>query len=201
MTSTLDACFKTAESAAEQNIAARTKEVAEEESDLSDQRVRLDAERHVEFYQELSTDKFATTAPSIMQAFLSHGEACTVLESESLQLATIQRVPAEDDYSPMRPYNAILDRLGESFRQNAQLHASIVALTQEDGSVDSMEEDIEQPSARSQMIHVFSACLPILQGRATNLQMAHELLEGAKENLAMTLHLESLEFSESEDDS
>jgi hypothetical protein len=48
------------------------------------------------------------------------------------------------------------------------------------------------------MINVFSACLPVLQARAANLQMAHELLEGAKENLAMSIHLESLEFSESE---
>lgn len=50
------------------------------------------------------------------------------------------------------------------------------------------------------MLHVFSACLPLLEARAANLEMAHELLEGAKENLAMSLHLESLEFSDPEEE-
>ncbi|KAJ7506548.1 hypothetical protein B0H11DRAFT_2219247 [Mycena galericulata] len=192
MTSTLDACFKSAETAAEKDLAARTKEISEEESDISDQRARMEAERNVEFYEELASDKFATTAPLVMQTFLSHGDACTLLESEALKLATGQHAPAEEvAYSPMRPYNAMLDRLENLQREKAQLHASIVALTQEEDGVDLQEEE---PSARAQMMHVFSACLPVLQARAANLQMAHELLEGAKENLAMSLHLESLEF-------
>ncbi|KAJ7637208.1 hypothetical protein B0H17DRAFT_1107204 [Mycena rosella] len=202
MTSTLDACFKSAETAAEKDLAARTAELALEAADLSEQRARLEAERRVEFYDELSSDKFATAAPSIMQAFLLHGDACTLVEAEALQLAT-STAPAEDDYySPMRPYNALLDRLEELQRERAQLHASIVALTQEDASEEGMESDVEpdQPSARAQIIHVFGACLPVLQARAANLQMAHELLEGAKENLAMSLHLESLEFSGDEDE-
>ncbi|KAJ7129183.1 hypothetical protein C8R44DRAFT_850459 [Mycena epipterygia] len=203
MTSTLDACFKSAETAAEKDLAARTKELSEEESDISDQRARLEAERNVEFYDELSTDKFATAAPSIMQAFLSHGDACTLLEAEALQLATGLPGLTEDDYySPMRPYNAMLDKLEDLQREKARLHTSIVGLTQEDAGAgaDTPEEDADQPSARAQMIHVFSACLPVLEARAANLEMAHELLEGAKENLAMSLHLESLEFSDPEDE-
>jgi len=73
-----------------------------------------------------------------------------------------------------------------------------VALTQDDGA--NILEDADQPSARTQLVHMFSACLPVLQARAANLQMAHELLEGAKENLAMSIHLESLEVSESDDE-
>ncbi|KAJ7682238.1 hypothetical protein DFH06DRAFT_972208 [Mycena polygramma] len=217
MTSTLEACFKSSETAAEANLAARSAELSEEESDISDQRARLEAERNVEFYEELSHDKFATAAPSIMQAFLSHGDACTLLEAEVLQLATSQRTPVEDDHhSPMRPYNALLDQLGkfssssnfpklksaeeEKQREHIDLHASIVRLTQEDDGTSTSEENTDQPSARAQMIGVFSACLPVLQARAANLQMAHELLEGAKENLAMSIHLESLELSESEEE-
>ncbi|KAJ7167688.1 hypothetical protein C8R46DRAFT_1350650 [Mycena filopes] len=197
MTSTLEACFKSAESTAEKDLEERAKEISGEESDISDQRARLEAERKIEFYEELATDKFATAAPSIMQRFLAHEDACTQLEAEALQLAMSQATLAEDEYSPMRPYNAMLDRLERLQREQRELHASIVALTQED---DSGEEGDEQPSARSQMIHVFSACLPILEARGANLQMAYELLEGAKENLAMSLHIESLEFSEPEDD-
>ncbi|KAJ6515370.1 hypothetical protein C8R45DRAFT_207526 [Mycena sanguinolenta] len=200
MTSTLDACFKSAETAAEKDLAAREAEVAEEESEVSDQRVRLEAERKIEFYQELSTDKFATAAPTIMQAFIAHGDACTALEAEALQLATGRDAPAEEDYySPMRPYNTLLDKIEEKQREQRELHASIVALTQDDGA-NILEEDTDQASARTQLVHVFSACLPVLHARAANLQMAHELLEGAKENLAMSIHLESLEVSESNDE-
>jgi hypothetical protein len=58
--------------------------------------------------------QFATAAPSIMQAFIAHGDACTLLEAEALQLATTSNAPAEDDYySPMRPYNTLLQKLGK----------------------------------------------------------------------------------------
>ncbi|KAF8214103.1 hypothetical protein K438DRAFT_1927286 [Mycena galopus ATCC 62051] len=201
MTSTLEACFKSAETATEKDFTTREAELAEEESDLSDQRARLEAERQIEFYEELSTDEFATAAPSIMQAFTAHGDACTLLESEALQLATGRSTPAEDDYySPMRPYNALLEKLEEKQREQRELQASIMALTKDDGGDILGEEDPDQPSARTQMKNVFSACLPVLQARAANLQMAHELLEGAKENLAMSIHLESLEFSESDEE-
>ncbi|KAJ7098676.1 hypothetical protein B0H15DRAFT_772095, partial [Mycena belliarum] len=210
MSSTLDACFKSAEAAAEarpsfasppatylySDLAARETELAEEEADLSDQRVRLEAERRVEFYDELATDEFASAAPSIMQAFLAHGDTCTQVEADALKLAT-RSAPAEEDYySPMRPYNALLDKLADLQRKEAQLHASIVALTQGDAP----EDDGDEPSARAQLMHMFAACLPLLEARGVNLQMAHELLEGAKENLAMSLHLESLEFSDGEEE-
>ncbi|KAJ6615650.1 hypothetical protein B0H10DRAFT_2040435 [Mycena sp. CBHHK59/15] len=207
MTSTLEACFKTAEKSAENDLATRGRELSEEESDISDQRVRLEAERTVEFYEELSSDKFSTEAPSIMQAFLSHGDACTALEADALKLASGPQKPpsASDDdyYSPMRPYNAMLDKLEDLQRELTQLHASILRLTQDagnevDSELDEANPDREEPSARSQMIHVFAACLSVLQARAANLEMARELLDGAKENLAMSLHLESLEFSDQE---
>jgi hypothetical protein len=75
MTSTLEACFKSSETAAEarifplrtlsprylrlvqKDLAAREAELAEEESDVAEQRVRLEAERQIEFYEELSGDK------------------------------------------------------------------------------------------------------------------------------------------------
>ncbi|KAJ7223994.1 hypothetical protein C8J57DRAFT_1535891 [Mycena rebaudengoi] len=173
MSSTLEACFQSAETAAEKDLTTRAKELAEEESDISDQRVRLEAERAVEFYDELSTDKFATEAPSIMQAFLLHGDASTTLEAEALQLATKNLQ-----------------------REECELSAAIIQLTQADDGIP--DESATESSARFQLNHVFAACLPVLRARAANLKMAHELLEGAKENLAMSLHLESLEFSDEE---
>ncbi|KAJ7639399.1 hypothetical protein FB45DRAFT_426181 [Roridomyces roridus] len=195
MTSTLDACFESAGKAAEQDIAARTEAVSELEATMSDQRVRLEAERSIEFYDELSTDKFATSAPSIMQAFLAHGDACSSLEVDALKLSSRDPALSEDDFSPMEPYNDMLDRLDKLENETNELHASIVALTQE-----SAEDDTEQ-SARSQITHLFSSCLPLLQGRRENLEMARQLLEGAKENHAMMLHLESLGYTSDDEES
>lgn len=50
----------------------------------------------------------------------------------------------------------------------------------------------QSTAARSQIAPVFSACLPIVRARAGNIAMAQQLVEGAKQNLSMTIHLESL---------
>lgn len=73
MTSTLDACFKEAEATATVGYYARqlssvfnlyqkelettTKELETEEADLSEQRTRFEAERLINFYDELSPDQ------------------------------------------------------------------------------------------------------------------------------------------------
>ncbi|KAF7332559.1 hypothetical protein MKEN_00138600 [Mycena kentingensis (nom. inval.)] len=177
MNSTLDACFND-----EPEPAGGSSE--------SEQLQRPD------FKDASTSDQLADSAPFVMQSFLAHGDACAVIESDALSLATAApSIAEEDEMSPMRPYNAMLDRIESLQRECTQLHASIVALTQA-GEDDAAEE----PSARAQMVSLFSSCLPMLQARADNLHMAQELLEGAKESLAMSLHLETLEGDEEEEE-
>ncbi|THU91904.1 hypothetical protein K435DRAFT_862991 [Dendrothele bispora CBS 962.96] len=59
-------------------------------------------------------------------------------------------------------------------------------------SAETREKEAEAAVARSQIAPIFDACLPILRARKANIEMAQQLVEGAKEMLAMTLHLESL---------
>lgn len=47
-------------------------------------------------------------------------------------------------------------------------------------------------TARSQIQGLFSACLPVIRARMSNLAMAQDLIDGAQENLSISLRMESL---------
>jgi hypothetical protein len=54
-------------------------------------------------------------------------------------------------------------------------------------------------NAPSTLKSVFAACLPVLKAREDNLLLALQLLEGSKDNFAITMHLRSLEMDDDED--
>ncbi|KAF9000213.1 hypothetical protein BDQ17DRAFT_1495491 [Cyathus striatus] len=172
MSNTLEACFKTAEQNAERDIETRTAELESEESEIADQRDRFETERVLDFYDELGTDTFTKEAPLIMQSFLSHGDACSRIETEALELASrVSQVDTEDS-----------DPLQVGLQAEAtQLETNITRLTTNESS-----------SAREQIVGVFAACLPVLRARISNLSMAQDLVETATENLSLTLRMESL---------
>ncbi|KAF9462016.1 hypothetical protein BDZ94DRAFT_1310037 [Collybia nuda] len=190
MTSTLEACFQTAEEAARKDLEARAKLVEEEESEIADQRIRFEAERAADLYDELATDLFAKEAPSIMQTFMSHGDACAQLEAEALQLATQGAIEPDED-APLQVYNEMLDNLDTLHTEAVELESSILRLTSQ--RPDDQEPTSENNStARSQILSVFAACLPVLRARISNLSMAQDLIDGAQENLSISLRMESL---------
>ncbi|KAK7470129.1 hypothetical protein VKT23_001569 [Stygiomarasmius scandens] len=235
MTSTLEACFKPAENTARKELADRTKP---SESEEADQHVGKEPEQQIKFYDELASDKFAKEAPAIMHSFQTHGDVCTQLESEALQIASRDLSDINlDEYEdhPMEPYNDILERLEALQTQASDLETAIFRLTEstsllsetshansEDTNSNSNSEPSPEPeppsnptspateppastqeesaAARSQLISIFNTCLPILRARKVNIGMAQQLVEGAKEMLGMTLHLESLGLSEGEED-
>ncbi|KAG7447654.1 uncharacterized protein BT62DRAFT_930680 [Guyanagaster necrorhizus] len=196
MSSTLDACFKGAEAAAKKDLEAKAKELEAEEANISDERIRFEAERLIEFYNELASDKFAKEAPIIMQKFLSHGDSCTECESEAL------RISSQDfdlDYtegpSPLTILNSMLEKLDRLQDEAIELKTRISDLDPpgNDG------ENEESTAARAQIIPLFSACLPVLRARTANLAVAQQLIEGVKENYSVTLHLKMLEMDDSDD--
>ncbi|KAE9407232.1 hypothetical protein BT96DRAFT_914819 [Gymnopus androsaceus JB14] len=219
MTSTLDACFKDAEKNAKSDIKVRSDALDQEEAGTSDQRTRLEAGQSIEFYDELSSDKFAKDAPKIMQTFLSHGDACTELEAEALRIASkdLSNIDFDSMIVPLQEYNDVLDRLGTLLMEAFELESAILRLTvsttseSESEAVESSETETKQPSedsklpnlnkvlTRSQIAPVFSACLPIVRARAGNIAMAQQLVEGAKQNLSMTIHLENYYDDDDED--
>ncbi|KAF9534573.1 hypothetical protein CPB83DRAFT_842538, partial [Crepidotus variabilis] len=216
MSTTLDACFKTAEDSANKELETRTKELETRESAVADQKERAEAEQAIEFYDELESDVFAKNAPAIMQLFQSHGESCDKIEGEALKLAN-RLGPDLDEEEPLKPYTEMLDRLEELQTTAAKLQESIIILTEKanaptDGtsnpalipSANGPENEAEpnsqnpeaaidsEPSARTQISTVFSACLPVIKARIANLSMAQELMDMALENASLTLRMESM---------
>jgi len=223
MTTTLDACFAEAEKAAHSDLSAKEKELEAGEKEHEDARVRLDAERRLEFYDELSNDVFATQAPNIMQSFLVHGEASSRIEAEALALAGRELDDLlDDDLSEekeggiMSEYDRILDILNKLQEEASSLESAIVHLTDSSsGLVDpspndftpSLSPDDLQPStsevpqdAHSQLAPLFLATLPLLRARRANLVLARELVEGGKEGVRMRMWELSQGYSDEEED-
>ncbi|KAJ3974062.1 hypothetical protein EV361DRAFT_896378 [Lentinula raphanica] len=240
MASTLDACFNEAEETAKKDIKARSDALDAQDASISDERTRSEAERLIEFYGELSSDKFAKDAPKIMQTFLSHGNACADLEAEALRIASQDLDSIDFDtvdiMVPLREYNDVLDRLGALQMETFELESAILRLTvattststesspgqqfaasnspnessfntqaafeSEDNSPSDLSGSLSQSAAaRSQIAPVFQACLPIIRARVQNITMAQQLVEGAKQNLSMTVHLQSLGLGNDDDHS
>lgn len=199
MTSTLEACFRTAEEKAMNDLEERSKQLQEEESGITDQRIRFEAEQAADFYDELATDYFAKEAPFIMQTFLSHGDACTRVEAEALELAT-HGARGSDEDAPLQVYNDMLDSLEELHAEAVELESSILRFTSASPcspeASDTVSSNPTVPEtanvARSQILGVFSACLPVVRARMSNLAMAQDLIDGAQENLSISLRMESL---------
>ncbi|KNZ78606.1 hypothetical protein J132_11047 [Termitomyces sp. J132] len=212
MTSTLDACFKSAEQTAKAHLETRAQQITESESELADQKTRFQAERAAELFDALSTDA-VETAPRIMQAFLAHGEACERVEAEALQLAlnpvktsTGEDEEDEDWDAPLRVFAKMLDTLDQLEAEALELETSIVKLTtslepplSDSGvSKDMMHDKTAElnadteSGAQAQILGVFKACIPVLRARIANLAMAQELVDGARENTSISLRMESL---------
>ncbi|KAF9567417.1 hypothetical protein CPC08DRAFT_703305 [Agrocybe pediades] len=193
MSSTLDACFDNAETTAKNDLEGRAKELAAEESETADKRERLEAERAIEFYDELGSDAFATKAPAIMKLFHSHGDACNRIETEALKLA-MRDAPDPPEDEPLKVYQDMLSDLEELHTEATSLQESIIELTESTAtSTDEASQQAEDvSSARSQVTGVFSACLPVLRARIANLSMAQELIDSALENVSLGLRMESM---------
>jgi len=205
MSSTLDACFKSAEEAANDDLETLRKEVTTEEAETSEQQQRLDAQRAIEFYDELGSELFVKEAPAIMQQFHSHGDSCAKIETEALNLAASGKPKAQEE-EPLKPYNKMLDELEELQKEAAILQNSITKLAErasetqdkrpkEDEGGNGIAYDsnsTEANTARQQITNIFVACLPVLKARIVNLSMAQDLVDSALENASLSLRMESL---------
>jgi hypothetical protein len=197
MSSTLDACFKGAEAAATNELETRARELEAEESEIADQRDRLEADRAIDFFDALDSDAFATDAPAIMQLFHSHGESCTQIENDALKLANRAFLDSTDE-DPLKVYNDMLNDLEELQNAAAKLQNSILKLTEASSTITAAAqgstegEASDESSARSQVSSLFVACLPVVRARIANLSMAQDLIDSALENVSLTVRMESM---------
>ncbi|KAF8638598.1 hypothetical protein AX17_002139 [Amanita inopinata Kibby_2008] len=159
----------------------------------------------LEFEDEpTNSDDILVDAPRIMQGFLSHGDACTRIEVEALDLVSNgPSTPDEDE--PLRVYNEMLNDLELLQEKAVSLESSISRLAgihrDENEATDIPDKDkdsgpTDHPSAaavaHAELRRVFAACLPVLRARIENLTMAQDLLDSAQENLSLKLRMEDL---------
>ncbi|KAF6762065.1 hypothetical protein DFP72DRAFT_595181 [Ephemerocybe angulata] len=178
MSSTLDACFDNTESSKLQP------DSSEKPNNVAQDRVLFGA---------AESDEFSKTAPIVMQAFHIHGETCSRVEAEALQLALDgSKSSEEDEEARLQAYRDMLDELEALHAEALTLESSIEELTSAQNAEDHLDAETTEPSARSQILGVISASLPVIKARIMNLSMAQELVDSALENLTMSLRMESL---------
>ncbi|KAJ3533559.1 hypothetical protein NMY22_g7282 [Coprinellus aureogranulatus] len=223
MSSTLDACFQN-DSPATSTLPS-TKLAIETSGDDSNAEASTSQSNpeKLRFVDE-GSDTFAKNAPAIMQAFHTHGEACSLVEAEALKLAlqgpesnhTDEEDDGYDDDAKLQVYRDMLEKLDKLHTEALSLESSLVELTESFPSAtttssttnasdklaspEPASEDItseatndtpqdpktgdkeNEPTARSQILSLISASLPVIRARIMNISMAQELVDSALEN-------------------
>lgn len=135
-------------------------------------------------------------APRVMQSFLSHGDACTKIEAEALDLVSNGSSSHEED-EPLKVYNLMLNDLEKLQEKATSLEMSISRLAglvyesdRDEGEQDELAGS--KLAAQSELRRVFAACLPVIRARKANLTMAQDLIDSAQENVSISLKMELL---------
>ncbi|KIM76413.1 hypothetical protein PILCRDRAFT_826424 [Piloderma croceum F 1598] len=180
MISSLETTFQAAELSAHNSLDERAKDIAGDEADIADQRVRFDAEQRLAFLQEFASNTLSHEVPDIMRGFLRNGDTCDKVVAEALQVG-MQSQKELIGNSSLPLHNEILDKLEHAQSEANRLESSFIHLF-----------DSVQLAASSQIRPILAACLPILRARIANLTTAQSLVESSKDNLEMILQLERL---------
>ncbi|KAI5823879.1 hypothetical protein K523DRAFT_324960 [Schizophyllum commune Tattone D] len=95
MTSTLEKAFGDSERAAEAEIEAFARDLAQDEEEIRDEKVRWESERFVEFCDSLSSTPkghlhVLQDLPEIIQSYLRHGKEADTWERKALDMAMSQ---------------------------------------------------------------------------------------------------------------
>ncbi|KIK64778.1 hypothetical protein GYMLUDRAFT_240737 [Collybiopsis luxurians FD-317 M1] len=239
MTSTLDACFKEAEHAAQNDLKTHSEELDEEQETISDQQVWYEAEREIQFYNELASDKVTNLVSFMLMMLTAQLISTYVLEAQALSISIASKdlSGSEIDYDSMdlmlREYDDVLDRLGSLLMETFELESAILRLMVsssapklEDEYPPDSDETEEQPAESSSLepeapqllvsssSSVKIATEPALDSKSDTetetsptgttpssqpqdeaeprSQIAPQLVEGAKQNLRVTVASESM---------
>ncbi|KIY47144.1 hypothetical protein FISHEDRAFT_74963 [Fistulina hepatica ATCC 64428] len=215
MSQMLEKCFQDAEGKAQADLEALQAKIIESETSLADDQARFENERLIQFYEGLQLGDFAEHAPAIMQSFLTHGEDCTKLETEALTIASkadpLGDVKSdgssdssdsnEDDswLDSLRVYDDLLGKLETLLGQATDLETRIERLAVAPPSEvqargpDEPSQEAGSSSVASPLIQLFTTHLPrILRARKTNIEMALDLVDGAREMWSVNMRMESL---------
>ncbi|EMD40537.1 hypothetical protein CERSUDRAFT_111137, partial [Gelatoporia subvermispora B] len=171
MTRSLQDCYSASEKIALDALNTRAQELETEETDIADSRTRFEAERLLDFYDELCSPEMAAEAPGVVQKFLQSEDVCVRLVSEALDLSS--RSPNVGMH--VTAYNDLLDRMDVALSELSLLDSSLVSLTTRavpDGS---------------RVVPVFVALLRVIRAYCSNLSSAISLVGSCKD--AMCTHM------------
>ncbi|KIY66700.1 hypothetical protein CYLTODRAFT_455123 [Cylindrobasidium torrendii FP15055 ss-10] len=184
MTSTLEECFKKSDGSVQNDT--KPPNVPPEEQDETEDLLTL--------LNGLSPKNFTKDAPRVMQSFRAHGDACSAAESEALKLA------AQDSPDFASVLDTMLIRLGPLKSEAQALKNSISRLISVDPFASYDEGNSESTVARATVTPLFGSCIPTLDARLSNLDLAAMLVDGAKEQLALDAHLAGMEGQDESDE-
>ncbi|KAH9948784.1 hypothetical protein B0H21DRAFT_214254 [Amylocystis lapponica] len=171
MSSTLETHLNTATRAAHSALEARAKELATDEADIADSRIRFEAERLLDLYEELANPAVASDLPRIVKTLMDTDNACSEAFSTALEL----RLALPTTSTNFVQY---------SLQQGAlQLESSILSIVN------------SSPSSKTRVMAVLEAMLRIVRAHNVNLTSARSLLLVCKDNARLRLCSESLQVS------
>ncbi|KAI0732861.1 hypothetical protein C8Q72DRAFT_70078 [Fomitopsis betulina] len=187
MSASLENSYAATERSAAAALEQQRTELSAQEADIADARVRFDAERLVSFYQELLTPEVAGAITSLVQAFLTHEEACSRTLAGALDL--VER-PANERLR-IRQFNDVLDELDRLLEDAAQLESSIIAIAR--GQAECVVETSDRPEQSGRLIPALLALLPVVRTRVANLECARTVAQSCKVNIRLATKAQSLQ--------
>ncbi|KZT66047.1 hypothetical protein DAEQUDRAFT_730816 [Daedalea quercina L-15889] len=185
MSATLENSYAAAQRSAAAALEQRRVELSEEEADIADARVRFDAERLIDFYDELMTPQVASAVAALVQQFLAHEEACSQTLARALWLV---QEPA-NEHLRITQFNGILDEINQLSDEATQLEYSIVAIVPKEVERNVKTGDL--PEQDSLLKRTLLALLPVVRARGVNLECARAVVQSGKNNLCVAMRLQS----------
>ncbi|OSD04538.1 hypothetical protein PYCCODRAFT_1476093 [Trametes coccinea BRFM310] len=169
MTSTLEEELVFSRSAAHAALQQRQKELDEEEADIAESRVRYEAERLLQFYDELSDVKIAEAVAEMIVRFQAAERSIRGSTAQALQLTSLPL----DDTTDIAQYTRLLDTLDALETECQELSTTVQRLSSMVASAD----------ARLPML--FGNLGSILRGYEENVACAKSLAQSCRENYRM----------------
>ncbi|OSX59323.1 hypothetical protein POSPLADRAFT_1075545 [Postia placenta MAD-698-R-SB12] len=156
MRSTLEAHLDYSRRTAATALEKVSEKLTAEEAGIADARIRLEAERLLLFYDELSDAALSTTAPAIVQGFLKHEEECSRVIPEALALTDCPM----DETRDIRDYNMLLDQIDALQSEAGRLQALMMSVS---------------PAEKNRAVSGLLSLLPVLRLATLHPAISHTL--------------------------
>ncbi|KAI9064836.1 hypothetical protein FKP32DRAFT_1625011 [Trametes sanguinea] len=169
MTCTLEEGLESSRAAAHAALRQRQKELDDEEADIAESRVRYEAERLLQFYDELSDMKIATDIAATIVRFQAAEQSIRKSTTQAVHLTSIPL----DDTTDITQYTRLLDTLDALESECQKLSSQVQHLSSTTTSAD------------ARLPVLFDHLDSILRGYAENVACAKSLAQCCRENYRM----------------